>query len=692
MDEALKDIKIEDLSNKELLGIAEALDSFIFKQQIGEPYHKNYKKDKESFKLLVKQTAAFKRKLKSYFLDLKDKLPQLVEINRIIAAEEDFFNIGEWDVAEGDLAGIIGDGIMPIYTNGARTTAKDLGAATNIDADSAPSQKFIRKHSLDLADDITTETKSRIKEAIKTSLDLGEKRGDLANRLDDIIDNDYRATMIAQTESIRAYSEGRLEVGKELGYQQKQWKWPGFSNCKICPDLEDQGPIGIDESWDTGSDSLGLVDTTPAHPNCQCSIDILKGEEDIEAKEYSPQAIIGNDGKIIKAGWITINGNHIFLKDDVPDTVISETASHGGATISLKGKMPTSGYAVSPYLKAEEKVDKKDLNTDKVKEYISKHGELAKVDHYIGAWYNESDGKVYLDVSVVKPDAADAIKIARGANQLAIYNIGKGETIDQKDYVKYAKEEKNISRYQDNDPRGDSEKDSGAYTLAEKALIKVNEFLESIKGGWVTINGNHVFIPDSPEDVVSNSTGKSMGQIQREHEAAIGLGPLTSFQDAMNSRDYQKAERVLKVIQKAPDSSPLAAYKNTATDLFKTSRQGSIGREAFDLNKFKDLSQDKLNTKVETEFAKQFPKESVVIEDYNFKIKEIPLTSIAENVAGSPGKVEKFVGDMLKGDKFPPVMILHFNGTNILPDGAHRVEAVREIGAKQITVLYGTPK
>src|SRR6202030_1993633 len=156
-----------------------------------------------------------------------------------------------WDIEDKDLDNTLADGIFPIYTNGAKTTAKNIGIGTTIDSSSAPSQKFLAKYVLQLAGQINDTTKSDIKQAISTSISLGEKRSELTDRINNILDDPYRSEMIAQTESIRAFSQGRLDTLQEIGYDQKQWQWAANSDCPICPALEELGPISIDDTFPT---------------------------------------------------------------------------------------------------------------------------------------------------------------------------------------------------------------------------------------------------------------------------------------------------------------------------------------------------------------------------------------------------------------------------------------------------------
>lgn len=110
---------------------------------------------------------------------------------------------------------------------------------------------------------------------------------------------DYRADMIARTESIRASNLGLHE-----GYRQaidrgvfpqeavrREWQIALDENtCPICIDIPDmnEGGVAVDEPFDTAD---GPIMDPPVHPNCRCSVtyitdlDMVSDEEDQSEEE-----------------------------------------------------------------------------------------------------------------------------------------------------------------------------------------------------------------------------------------------------------------------------------------------------------------------------------------------------------------------------------------------------------------------
>jgi SPP1 gp7 family putative phage head morphogenesis protein len=79
--------------------------------------------------------------------------------------------------------------------------------------------------------------------------------------------SDERAMLIARTETIRASNQGALASYRAADVAQKEWTTA--EDDRVSEDCEangDQGPIGIDEAFDSGDM------TPPAHPNCRCVI------------------------------------------------------------------------------------------------------------------------------------------------------------------------------------------------------------------------------------------------------------------------------------------------------------------------------------------------------------------------------------------------------------------------------------
>lgn len=118
-----------------------------------------------------------------------------------------------------------------------------------------------------------------------------------------------------------------------------------------------------------------------------------------------------------------------------PGTVnkaISNIREHGGTTISVHGDVATTGFAVAGLRDATgnkvERVYDRPITSRDVATYMRNNArQLAQSHTYLGAWVE--NGKTYLDISEVHANRSDALKEAHARDEIAIFDLGKFETI-----------------------------------------------------------------------------------------------------------------------------------------------------------------------------------------------------------------------------------------------------------------------
>lgn len=306
----LRNINLHGLSLEQLEGIETALNVYLCKQpDFGEPWHPSYRKNPQSFADLIKQTATLQQIVRKYMLSLKLAFERLADL--VIIADEKSYALEQFSnfinqhlsvTANVEFANKLNDGLSPIYTNGARAAMQHIKISSPISETSASASDWLSNYSLKLAKDINQTTTNDIQSAITTSIKLGETKEELSARIDQIIDDPYRSEMIAQTESVRVYSQARIDVGQQSGYKFKRWENGQDGACEYCDGLDGQ-VVGIDELFDGGIDS---VDGPPLHPNCKCGPPTLLMNDD-------DSSVSGRENKrSIKADdWVTINGTHV---------------------------------------------------------------------------------------------------------------------------------------------------------------------------------------------------------------------------------------------------------------------------------------------------------------------------------------------------------------------------------------------
>lgn len=114
---------------------------------------------------------------------------------------------------------------------------------------------------------------------------------------------------------------------------------------------------------------------------------------------------------------------------DVASKAVSHARSHGGgATISMSGLVPHSGYAVAGVTNAagekNERVFKGNITPDMLRQYITDNvDELRKPNRFIGIWAPDDSDVTMLDTPEVHNDRATALALAHDRDEIAIYNL-----------------------------------------------------------------------------------------------------------------------------------------------------------------------------------------------------------------------------------------------------------------------------
>lgn len=136
---------------------------------------------------------------------------------------------------------------------------------------------WIEKHGLELIDDITKTTRERLRDILTTGFEEGHTVDEMTASIDDVIDDEARAEVIARTETMTASNEGQQEAwsqavdaGLLTGTEKQVWiVTPDDRLCPICEALGETEPVGLDETFQTED---GEFDGPPAHPNCRCAL------------------------------------------------------------------------------------------------------------------------------------------------------------------------------------------------------------------------------------------------------------------------------------------------------------------------------------------------------------------------------------------------------------------------------------
>lgn len=134
---------------------------------------------------------------------------------------------------------------------------------------------------------ISDTTRDDIKQAVADAIENGTPAADLADTISDLgAFSDARAMMIARTELIAANNKGHMSAFKSSGVvSYKAWSTAGDDDVdeEICQANEDQGPIPLDDEFDSGDSE------PPGHPNCRCVLVAVVGADAAEADEQDDE-------------------------------------------------------------------------------------------------------------------------------------------------------------------------------------------------------------------------------------------------------------------------------------------------------------------------------------------------------------------------------------------------------------------
>jgi len=150
-----------------------------------------------------------------------------------------------------------------------------------------------------------------------------------------------------------------------------------------------------------------------------------RGEDINQYAHFDNLVPQGNRPKIV-----TLSSNNEILTD-IAERALELTKTQGGATITLSGEVPKSGFVTAVSKTTEKVIPEAQLTVTQLKDYMKANlKDLTKENRHIGIWVDE--GNAFLDTPMVLKDKGKAIEVGKKADQIAIFDISMGETINLK--------------------------------------------------------------------------------------------------------------------------------------------------------------------------------------------------------------------------------------------------------------------
>jgi len=171
-------------------------------------------------------------------------------------------------------------------------------------------------YTYDLVRGITDNTRQRLQQQVDAWIAAGNAFPDLVERVKPLIPDleavattalqpDYRARLIAMTESTRAYADGNQRVWEAAGVWGREWRTAVDERvCPVCGALHQQrAKLGEDFAV-TVKGKRVVVRNPPAHPGCRCSV------KPVVRPERSPTPGTGQERIIWQGQELTVPVNY----------------------------------------------------------------------------------------------------------------------------------------------------------------------------------------------------------------------------------------------------------------------------------------------------------------------------------------------------------------------------------------------
>lgn len=173
--------------------------------------------------------------------------------------------------ADPQMAAALAKLLLVPYALGINTAIDQLpGVEVSFDVGNPRATRWLAQRSADLIRDMNVTTRDKLRAALAAGDAAGESRNQIAQRIRDTFASmtEYRSRLIAQTESINAYSQASLATMRQAVSDgvplRKQWLAAGDA-CPLCKPLDNE-IVGIDENFSYGGQG------PTRHPACRCAL------------------------------------------------------------------------------------------------------------------------------------------------------------------------------------------------------------------------------------------------------------------------------------------------------------------------------------------------------------------------------------------------------------------------------------
>ncbi|WP_440220918.1 phage minor head protein [Dietzia sp. MNB45] len=247
----------------------------------GEPWHSSYKRNKALFRRLTEAEAALETSAAEYLYNLSRRAPAYVDwsvyagelakqpkLQAGIKAAADPVSSEPWEAEAFEFQRAVIDAITIVATIGAEAAYERYGLPLTVSDYGDLVSDAARNHVATLVSGVTETSRDQIRRALRDSLARGESSDLAMERIMKTINNPVRAEMIAQTESVNAYTMGTLAYAEETGAKKKTWE-ALVDACDVCAPLDGK-TIKLSEKFKLNDGTE--VDGPTSHVRCRCGV------------------------------------------------------------------------------------------------------------------------------------------------------------------------------------------------------------------------------------------------------------------------------------------------------------------------------------------------------------------------------------------------------------------------------------
>ena len=121
-------------------------------------------------------------------------------------------------------------------------------------------KEWLDKVSKETGESITNTTIEAFEKTLNDGIAAGESLSELKNRVEEVFNfaKDYRATMIARTETARGVTEAHRKMYEHYGFDEVKWLLSSGA-CEECI-------VKAGDKWTVKT----IEGQIPVHPNCKC--------------------------------------------------------------------------------------------------------------------------------------------------------------------------------------------------------------------------------------------------------------------------------------------------------------------------------------------------------------------------------------------------------------------------------------